>query len=61
MADEEDFLYRPILRGMCRAESLRDGSLNLYDFVLMNEALDVQDENEWRLGEYERERHGRGI
>lgn len=39
---------RPVLRGLCRYESLKDGSLNLGDIALMNDALDVQDENERR-------------
>lgn len=37
---------RPILRGMCRYESLINGELKLSDFALMNDALDVQEENE---------------
>ncbi len=40
---------RPVLRGLCRYESLLDGNLDLYDIARMNEALDVQDENERRL------------
>ena len=49
MVDEEDWLMRPILRGMCKMESLIDGTLSLEDIDLCNEALDVQDENEWRI------------
>jgi hypothetical protein len=48
MSDGEDFVMRPILRGMCRYESLRDGTLDLYDFQIMNEAIDVEEENEAR-------------
>lgn len=40
---------RPVARGMCRYESLKDGSLDLVDFAEMNEALDVVDENARRL------------
>lgn len=40
---------RPVLRGLCRYESLTDGSLNLCDLAEMNDALDVADENERRL------------
>ena len=36
---------RPVIAGMCKYESLRDGTLNLGDIALMNEALDVRDEN----------------
>lgn len=30
---------------MCRYESLKDGTLDLCDIALMNEALDVVEEN----------------
>lgn len=33
---------------MCRFESLKDGTLSLADVALMNDALDVQYENERR-------------
>ena len=33
---------------MCKFESLKDGTLSLYDVSLMNDALDVQEENERR-------------
>lgn len=39
---------RPVLRGMCKYESTLDGTLSLYDIVVMNSALDVLDENEMR-------------
>lgn len=40
---------RPVLAGKCRYESLKDGTLDLEDIALLNEALDVQAENERRL------------
>lgn len=40
---------RPVLRGLCRYESLLDGAMDLFDIARMNEALDVVDENERRL------------
>ncbi len=40
---------RPVVRGMCRYESLLDGTLGLADVALMNDALTVQDENSRRL------------
>lgn len=46
-----DWLLRPVLRGMCKYESLIDGSLDLADIALMNDALTVQDENEARYRE----------
>lgn len=44
-------LMRPVLRGMCKMESLKDGTLDLVDVAIMNEAIDVQEENERRLQE----------
>ena len=42
---------RPVLRGLCRYESLLNGGLSLIDFVKMNEALDVEFENQMRTKE----------
>lgn len=39
---------RPVLRGLCKFESLKDGTLDLADVALMNAALDVSDENDAR-------------
>lgn len=39
---------RPVLRGLCKYESLLDGTIDLEDIALMNDALDVSDENEAR-------------
>lgn len=49
MAEQEDWLMRPALRGLCRYESLKDGTLDLADIALLNEALDVEAENEYRM------------
>jgi len=51
LPDGEDWLLRPVLRGLCKYESLIDGTLALHDIALMNDALDVQDENELRYRE----------
>ena len=45
MNSKEDLLLRPVLRGCCRYESLKDGSLDLLDIVKLNEAMDVEQEN----------------
>ncbi|MCJ2036397.1 DUF6889 family protein [Methylobacterium sp. J-068] len=42
------WLMRPVERGMCRYESLKDGTLDLADLALMNETLAVAIENESR-------------
>lgn len=37
---------RPVLRGLCKYESLKDGTLSLLDIAKMNEALDVSFTNQ---------------
>ena len=49
MVEHEDWLLRPVLRGFCKYESLLDGALDLADIALLNEALDVEAENDYRL------------
>lgn len=48
MADEEDWMMRPVIEGMCRYESLKDCTLDLSDVARMNDALEVRTENERR-------------
>ncbi|WP_180001241.1 hypothetical protein [Acinetobacter sp. YH12255] len=48
---------RPVVKGMCRYESLLDKTLDLADIALMNDALDVIADNEY-LVEEARERKG---
>jgi len=48
MDENEDWLLRPVLRHLCSYESLKDGTLDLADIALLNEALDVEAENEYR-------------
>lgn len=50
---------RPVLKGMCRFESLKDGTLSLADVALMNDALDVQNENERRLLKAQKNEQGK--
>lgn len=49
MEDGEDWLLRPVLKGMCKYESLVTPGLDLQDIALMNEAIDIEAENEYRL------------
>lgn len=45
-----DWIMRPVLRGLCRMSDYRGSdAFLLNDIALMNEAIDVQDENAWRL------------
>ena len=48
-------LMRPVLAGMCKYESLKDGTLDLEDVMIMNDALDVKNENERRYTEAQRD------
>lgn len=48
LPDGKDWLLRPCIEGMCRFESLNDGTLSLAEVALMNDALDVKCENERR-------------
>jgi len=38
----------PVLAGMCLYESIFSGELDLVDFAIMNDALAVKFENEYR-------------
>lgn len=49
MIGGEDWLMRPVLRGVCSLRELQDGTYGLEDVMLMNEALDVEAENRYRL------------
>lgn len=48
----------PVLEGLCRFESLKDGSLDLADVALMNDALLIRAENKARIREAEERQHG---
>lgn len=52
MGEGEDFLYRPVLAQVLSPQSLDDGSIDLWGITLLNEALDVRAENEWRIQEH---------
>lgn len=55
MPDESDWLMRPVIKGMCKYETLKNGELDLADIADMNDALDVVADNEYLLNQ-ERER-----
>lgn len=48
MLTGEDWLFRPVLRGLLRAESLIDGTVDLAYVAVLNDACDVEDENNRR-------------
>lgn len=51
------WLMRPVLAGAIRYESLKNCDVNLEDIARINEALDVQAENERRAYEAETRRN----
>jgi len=55
----EDWLLRPVMRGLCKYESLIDGTISIDDVALLNDALDVQEENTERIKEALGQDHGR--
>jgi len=59
LPDGEDWLMRPVMEGLCRYESLKDGTLDLEDIALLNDALDVRFANERRINEYMERKNGR--
>ncbi|WP_372532405.1 DUF6889 family protein [Acinetobacter baumannii] len=46
------------MRGLCRFESLKDGTVDLADIALMNDALDVQADNQLLLERYNEQNKG---
>lgn len=44
-----DWFLRPWLEGLCEYHHLKDGTLDLADIALMNDALEVRDENAHRV------------
>lgn len=44
-------MLRPIKAGMCKYESMLDGTLSIYDLLMMNDYLNVCQENEIRAHE----------
>lgn len=49
MIGGEDWLFRPVVRGVLKAESLVGTEIDLEFIATLNEALDVHDENTRRL------------
>lgn len=49
LPDGLDWIMQPVMSGMCKFESLKDGTLDLADVALMNDALAARDENQRRV------------
>jgi len=54
-----DWLLRPVVKGMCRYESLKDGAIDLADIALMNDCLDVLAENNHIAQRHNENQNGR--
>lgn len=52
MASGLDEVMAPVLNGLCKYESLLDGTLDLGDIVRMNDATIVKSENQRRAQAY---------
>ena len=48
MSSGEDFLFRPVVKGLLHIKDLKSGEVDLNDVADLNEALDVMEENERR-------------
>lgn len=44
-----DWLFRPVVRGLCMFESLLDGTVDVAHIAVLNDVLDLHDENQRRL------------
>lgn len=52
MPDGEDWLYRPVSEGLCKYESLIDGTLGIEDIAIMNDIIAVREENKFRYQDW---------
>jgi len=48
----------PVLEGMCKFESLKDGTIGLEDIALMHDALAVRADNQAEARRRMEEKHG---
>lgn len=48
---EDEFLWRPVLAGLCSYRDVSESRVDLADLATMNELLDVQAVNARRLAE----------
>lgn len=58
MVDGEDWLMRPILRGLDLYHTLVDGTLDLNDVARMNNALDIESVNQSKLADWQESQRG---
>jgi hypothetical protein len=58
LPDSEDWLMHPVDAGMCRYESLKDGTLDLDDLARMNDYLAMKADNETLAQDLVEQRRG---
>ncbi|GHV49932.1 hypothetical protein FACS1894216_01200 [Synergistales bacterium] len=61
LPDDEGIIWRPILAGLASLKEAKDGTYSLEDFRWMNNALNVQTENERRWNEYYKSIQSQGV
>jgi len=49
---------RPVSKGYISYDKLLDGTIDMWDLALMNDAIDAEQENQRRAQERERNRRG---
>lgn len=59
MVEGEDVMYRPVMRRVLPESALYDCSISLGRVMLLNEAIDVEDENLYRFNKAEVERQSK--
>jgi hypothetical protein len=52
LPDDLDFLLHPVKAGMIPFTAIYDGSVSLADICLMNDYLEAETENEYRVQKY---------
>ena len=52
------FLMVPVMRGLIKYESLKDGTVDLADIYILNTSLKISDENERRIRDTIKETNG---
>jgi len=49
LPDDEDYLMKPVLEGLCSYSELKDCTLDMADLARMNDAITIKYENERRF------------
>ena len=57
MVEEEDWLFRPVFRGLIKGESLIDGTVDLHYIALLNEGIDVEQDNQFKAEQWRNRQH----